>query len=76
MDEKEDEFLPELRVDLEILGLMVESKNNFEKEYLKIYEQNLIDRKKRECAKEEIVSKLTEKEKVFEGFKIKFTNNF
>lgn len=46
------------------------------KEYLRIYEQSLIVRKKKECAKEDIVSELTEKERLFEGYKIKFTNNY
>lgn len=46
------------------------------KEYLEIYEQSLIDRKKKECLKEDITTKLTEKEKLFEGYKIKFTKNY
>ncbi|MDZ4784931.1 MAG: hypothetical protein SGJ02_02530 [bacterium] len=45
------------------------------REYLKIYERSLILQKKKECAKEENFSNLTEKEKLFEGFKIKFTKN-
>jgi len=47
-----------------------------EKEYLSIYERSLILQKKKECEKEDIISKLTEEEeKLFEEFKIKFTKN-
>lgn len=45
-------------------------------EYLRIYNESLIEIKKKECAEEDIFSELTEKEKVFEGYKIKFTNNY
>jgi len=46
------------------------------KEYLRIYDRSLIEKKEKQCEKEEIVSELTEKEKSFEGYKIKFTSNY
>jgi len=46
------------------------------KEYLRIYERSLTKRKKEDCAKKDIISELTEKERLFEGYTIKFTNNY
>ena len=47
-----------------------------QKDYLKIYEQYLTEKRKKEYTTEDIVAGLTEKEKSLEGFKIKFQNNF
>lgn len=44
-------------------------------EYLKIYEQTLIDRQKKKCAKNEMGSQLEEIDKIYEGYKIKFSKN-
>lgn len=46
---------------------------NQKKEYLVIYEQSVLPKKKKESAFEEITS---DKEKVFEGYRIKYSNNY
>jgi hypothetical protein len=49
---------------------------NQKKEYLEIYEHCLITKKEKECASEVTISPLTEREKIFEGYRIKYSDNY
>jgi hypothetical protein len=50
--------------------------NKKKKEYLEMYKKNLVARKNKDFLAEVTFSTLTEKEKIFEGYIIKYSNNY